>query len=81
MAVRTNLATHPDTNRRLLSLILGLTILVCAGLTKPFLEQLELAKVSAQATQAEAATQQQQINELRKRIPPPHKPGCKRETG
>ena len=74
MAVRANLATHPYPNRRLLSLVFGLIILVCAGLIKPFLGQLELARVNARATQAEVATQQQQKNGLEKRIPPPVTP-------
>jgi hypothetical protein len=74
MAVKTNLATKPYTNRRLLSLILGLIILVCAAMSNLFVEKLAVAKVNAQTLQAETTTQQQHIAELQKRIPPPVTP-------
>jgi hypothetical protein len=63
------LATSPSINRRLLSLSLVAIILVCAGLAKPFLDHLELAKVNAEAIREEIVTQEQQIRELEKRIP------------
>jgi len=74
MAVRTNLATNPYANRRLMSLIFGLVILVCALMARQFVGALEVAGVNAQAIQAEVETQQRQISELRKRIPPPVTP-------
>jgi hypothetical protein len=49
-------------------------MLVCAGLAKPFHEHLELARIRAQAIQAEVESQRRQINELRRRIPPPVTP-------
>lgn len=74
MAVRTNLATDPFANRRLVSLILGVASLVGALTATQFVEQLEATEVNAKAVRAEVETQQQQIRELRKRIPPPVTP-------
>jgi hypothetical protein len=74
MAVRTNLATYPFANRRLASLILGVTILVGALMAMQFGERLEVAEVNAKAVRAEVEGEQQQIRELRKRIPPPVTP-------
>ena len=73
MAVRTNLSTRPYANRRLLSFGLGFITLVCAGVTRPLLDQLDSVRVSAKAAQAEVETQQQRIRELEKKIPPPVK--------
>ena len=74
MIITTNLATHPYTNRRRLSLGLGFVILIGSLLGGQFRGQRELARVSALAIQTEVQTQDQQIKELQKRIPPPVTP-------
>lgn len=74
MVVRTNLATRPYANRRLISLGLVLVIVLGGWLGKLFLEQLESTRRVARAVEAETQIQQRQIAELRKRIPAPVKP-------
>ncbi|MCS6804525.1 MAG: hypothetical protein RMM98_13965 [Acidobacteriota bacterium] len=74
IAVRTNLATRPYANRRLISLGLVLVIVLGGWLSRLFLEQLEATRRMTRALEAEAQTQQRRIAELRKRIPAPVKP-------
>lgn len=74
MVVRTNLATRPYANRRLISLGFVLVIALGGWLGKLFLERLESTRRMARAVEAETQIQQRQIAELRKRIPAPVKP-------
>lgn len=69
-----NLATSPGANRRLVGLILMLGILLGGWMATRLADRLEATRVQARAVQAEVETQQQQISQLRRRIPPPVTP-------
>jgi hypothetical protein len=69
MAVRANLATSPATNRRLLSLGLVAIVLICSVLVRQFVDELRDMQSQTRSSQEQLDIQQQQIEELRKRIP------------
>lgn len=69
-----NLATHPFTNRRLVTLGLGVLSLLCLGLTGHFADELKRARVRQAVMATRLSVQERQMAKLRQRIPPPVTP-------